>query len=236
MPNDTPISATQLGISDPTLIHDEVEKRPIELWLDSHTEHPWKGFSADLRRKLVEFLEDHTASDYDPIHMRNVRETIWRSIVRANYWWINPDTGEWGGRPRAVNINDGVYLGNFEAFVQCCAERQDRIGRDLATHEYVRKVEEDVREFIFRAENAGLHRQLEHLGFLLMFDEVKRRPHEVSLVEMQERICMAFVGSGGKMNWKGLQYMKGALKPPRVTNNAHPGIGEIVWKAALAEL
>jgi hypothetical protein len=30
--------------------------------------------------------------------------------------------------------------------------------------------------------------------------------------------------------------MRAALKTPRVTNNAHPGMGEIVWKAALAEL
>lgn len=236
MPHDMPISAAQLDPDSHESETEPVEKGPIDLWLDSHTEHPFKGFSHELRSKIVEFLKDHTPSDYDPVHMRSVRETIWRSIVRANFWWVNPDTGEWAGRLRPVNVNEGVYSGNFEAFVQCCAERQDRVGRDIPTHDYVRKVEDDVRDFIFRSEKAGLQSQLGHLAFLLMFDEVKRHPHVVSLVEMQDRIAVAFVGSAGKMNWKGLHYMKPALKVPKLTNNAHPGIGEVTWKSAMAEL
>jgi hypothetical protein len=231
-----PISAEQLLDEPVPSESEDVEKGPVELWLDSHTEHPYKGFSQELRTKLVEFLTESIESDYDPIHMCEVRKTIWRAVVRSNYWWINPDTGEWTGRQRPINVNDGVFAGNFEAWVQCCAERQDRVGRDIATHEYVHKVEDDVREFLRRADKAGMHAQLEHLAFLLIFDETKRHPHVLELHEMQERIALTFGDMGVKMNWKGLQYMRTCGQKPKLSNNTHPGIGSIVWKDALAEL
>lgn len=238
--DDIPISTEQLLDEDEPTITQEAEEEepedtnPASLWLKSKTEHPYKSFSEDLKKKIVEHLTNHVSSDYDPTWMREVRQTIWRACVRANWWWVNPDTGQWTHKQAPVQINDGVWSGNFEAFVECNAMRLDRVGRDLAPHDYVRKVEEDVREFLFRAEKTGHQTQLEHLAFLLMVDETKRHPRTLELRELQERVALAFLR--GKMDWKGLNYVKAGPRLPPLSANDHPGIGEIVWRAAMAEL
>ena len=236
VPNDMPISTAQL-LDQPTEQEDETTaKTPVQLWLESKTEHPWKSFNKELSVKVVEHVTHHISSEYDPTWMKDVRETIWRAVVRSNYWWVNPEEGKWTGRQKAVEVNEGVWSGSFEAWVDCCARRQDRVGRDIATHEYVHKVEDDVREFLFRAERGGMHSQLEHLAFLLMFDETKRHVYVMEMQEMQERIALAFTDAGGKMNWKGLSYMRAAGKKPAMAFGTNPGVGESVWQTARAEL
>jgi hypothetical protein len=236
VPDDMPISTAQL-LDQPIQQEDETTaKTPVQLWLESKTEHPWKSFNKELSTMIVEHVTHHISSEYDPIWMKEVRGFIWRAVVRSNYWWVNPEEGKWTGRQKPVEVNEGVWSGSFEAWVDCCARRQDRVGRDIATHEYVHKVEDDVREFLFRAERSGMHSQLEHLAFLLMFDETKRHAHVMELQEMQERIAIAFTDAGGKMNWKGLSYMRAAGKKPAMAFGMNPGIGENVWQTALAEL
>lgn len=236
LPDDMPISTAQL-LDQPSEQEDETTaKSPVQLWLESKTEHPYKAFNKELSKNIMEHVTHHISSEYDPTWMREVRHFIWRAVVRSNYWWVNPEEGKWTGRQAPVQVNEGVWSGSFEAWVDCCAMRQDRVGRDIATHEYVHKVEDDVREFLFRAERSGLHSQLEHLAFLLMFDETKRQKHVMDLQEMQERIAIAFTDVGGKMNWKGLSYMRATGRKPSLTFGTNPGIGENVWQTALAEL
>ena len=236
VPDDLPISTQQL-LDDSFEREDETTaKTPVQLWLESHTEHPYKSFTKEINAKIIEHVTNLVSDEYDPTWMREVRETIWRAVVRSNYWWVNPEEGKWTGRQRPVEVNEGVWSGSFEAWVECCARRQDRVGRDIATHEYVHRVENDVREFLLRAERSGLHTQLEHLAFLLMFDETKRFKYVMNLQEMQERIAIAFTDAGGKMNYKGLSYMRAAGKKPTLSFGTNPGIGENVWQTAQAEL
>ena len=77
------------------------------------------------------------------------------------------DEGLPTGKPKPILVPDGIHSNNFELFVTCTAARADRVGRDLPLPEYVKKVEDEVRMFLYKAESPELVPHLEHLAFLL---------------------------------------------------------------------
>ena len=200
----------------------------------SPTSH--KKFSDSLRTKVTEYFAKRKDVPRDQQWDANVRQIIWRAVIRANYWWTNPDTGEHTGKPKPIRTPDGVYLNNFELFVTCCAERADRVGRDLPDPEYVHKVEDEVRAFFKKVEKESMQEQLDHLAFLLMFDEEEEytRNRVLSLEDMQERIGKAFADTD--MDWRGSDIFKPSSLQQSTTSGSTLELAESTWQDAMLEM
>ena len=121
--------------------------------------------------------------------------------------------------------------------VVCCAERLDRIGRDMPDAEHVHMVEDEVRTFFNRAGNLTSGCKIAHLAMMLLCDEEQGRA--VGLTGMQARIRLAFQEEGksnhnkgsaaarGEMNWTGLKMMSmGTVGEQDPT----PLIADCLWK------
>ena len=191
----------------------------------------YKGLSKELREKIVEAFVDlqHHEQVVDWHHRH--RLMVWRAVVRANFWWVNPDTAEWTGKAVPINVPSGAYEHNFELFVQCAAEREDRLGRDLPHPEYVKKVEDEVRAFMEMVRERHDLIGLAHLAFLLMFDEGKK-PKAIAMDEMQERLGLAFPGVG--INWEGAKIFTPQTYTPAAGSTL--ALAEGIWQTACQEL
>lgn len=66
---------------------------------------------------------------------------------------MTQDTGEHTGKPAPIVAPTGHFECNFNLFVQCAAERLDRVGRDLPDPEYVQQIESQLRLFFRRCTN-----------------------------------------------------------------------------------
>ena len=123
-----------------------------------------------------------------------------------------------------------MFENHFEAFVECAAERLDRINRDLPSPEYVKKVEDEVRAFLTKAEYAGKMKQLQHLAFLLLFEEDQRKA-ALGLEDLQERIRRAFADT--EMGLEEFEFMrKGKMPVVKVHPAFTVAVADAVWQDA----
>lgn len=158
------------------------QRRKDALWKFLEANH--SHVKAVTRHRLSEFLIDYKHHRDDQNFQANVRQLIWRPVCRANFFWVNPCTGEPTGKPKPVHTGDGH---SFEQLIECMAERLDRVGRDIPDAEYVKKIEDDVRLFLKRADQSE---ELVYLAFLLLFEEGAQ--YVLKVEQMQERIRLAF--------------------------------------------
>ena len=212
---------------------EDLERQGVVQWLHNQTSPPYRNLSDDRRTKIVDHVVNYKYPHRDPGWKSSIRLMIWRAVVRANFWWINPDTGVHTGKPKTIRRPEGVYEANFEVFVMCAAERLDRIGRDLPDPEYVRKVENEVRQCLKKAEEEQMTEHLRHLAFLLMFDEDSRRD-VLSLEQMQERIRRAFGDVG--YDWEGNGIFKAGVEELAVQPNCNLEVADAIWHDAVSQL
>ncbi|KAK5172223.1 uncharacterized protein LTR77_003861 [Saxophila tyrrhenica] len=206
----------------------------IATWFSEQTGHQYQ-VSPRHREKIIEHLLNHKYPGTTPDWLAATRQVFWRAVIRASYFWVNPDTKTEAGKPTPIHRPDGLYENDFKTFVLCCAERADRVGRDLPSPEYVKWVEDQVRDFLGKAEKI-FKKELEHLAFLLMWDEEHKRILKEG--EMVERVMRVF--GRLKFNWRGCQ-----MFAPREVQRARGGhrkvevgvdYAEKVWEDAMAAL
>ena len=150
----------------------------IREWFEAQDAQPFRNLSKFLPGKIIDFIFEWkypVAVDGVEDCTTRARQMIWRAVVRANYFWVNPETGLETGKPKPVLAPDGSYEHSFDVFVMCAAARADRIGRDMPTAEWVKDVEDDLRMILTRAEKAGRLECIEHLAFVLMFEEDRKK-------------------------------------------------------------
>lgn len=215
--------------------HAETKRRVVSDWFHAQKAQPYRNLSAKQRQKTIDHL---SKLKYPEIHdsewTKSLRLTVWRAVVRANFFWLNPHTGQPTGKPKPIVRPAGVFENHFEAFVECAAERLDRINRDLPNAEYVKKVEDEVRNFLTKVEYDGKTKQLQHLAFLLMFDEEQRKS-ALTLEDMQERIRRAF--SGADIGLEEFEFMKMGKVPSKPEHPAYTvSVADAIWKDAVSKL
>ncbi len=163
----------------------------IEKWFSKQTAHVYQSITPDHRDKAIEHLFHHLHPDKTSDWAATIRQQFWRMVIRASFFWKNPETGDWVGKPKPIHRPDGVYENDYKVFVMCAAERLDRIGRDLPTPEWVKDIEDQVRDFLGKAEKM-FPKELEHFAFMLLWDEEQKRG--LNLEHMVERVKKAFGG------------------------------------------
>lgn len=231
---------TAEGTHDP-IIHTSTVLDPktqlVTTWFNAQMSLPFRNLSVALRTKAITHLthlkfsgEVDGASDWD----KNIRLLIWRAVVRANFFWKDPTNGTETGKPKPVSRPTGIFENHFEAFVECASERLDRIGRDLPSPGYVENVENEVRSLFAKALEAGERLNLQHLAFLLLFEEEQRKS-PLTLGDMQERIRRAFTGS--KISFQGSEVVKAGPVPNKKEFAVHTvSVADGVWHEAIATL
>lgn len=130
-----------------------------------------------------------------------------------------------------------MYDANFEMFVMCCAERADRVGRDLPNPEHVQQVEGEVRKLLTTADKKGTMECLEYLAFLLLFEEDRQK--DVTLEGMRQRVWRAF--SGPNWDWKefekGFEVLKkGKESQQKPVSGSNFAVADAIWRDAGALL
>ena len=214
---------------DPT----SFRRKEIEDWLACQTSHAYHNLSNKLRDKVADHLLGYKYAEEQPDRDSAIRLIIWKAVIRASYFWIEPDTGLPVGKPKPVRTPDGVFASNFDVFLMCCAERADRVGRDLPEPEHVKKVEDDVRRLFKVVKEQGFKEQLEHLAFLLLIDEGQGR--ELTAEEMQERMGLAF--SDSTVAWDGFEIVRcTSTTPPIPTKGSKLSFAESIWQDIVAQL
>lgn len=74
---------------DEPLTEAEMRHKEIEAWLSEQTGHNYT-LKRSTAEKVVDFVYAMKYEQDRAEWMREVRETIWRAAVRANFWWTNP--------------------------------------------------------------------------------------------------------------------------------------------------
>lgn len=213
---------------------EEVDSRrtQIEDWFDSRTTQPYRNLTAALQERIIDHIFQHKYSQDDKEWIKCLRHLVWRAVVRANYYWINPDTEQATGKPIPIRVPSGIHESNFEMFVMCCAERADRVGRDLPDSDHVWKVEKEVRKLLSKAEREGMRERLEHLGFLLLFED--ERKQGLTLDQMQERIRRAF--SDAQLDWWEFEFFKKGPAPPKPpVAGTGLAVAATIWREVVTE-
>ncbi|KAK3719097.1 hypothetical protein LTR37_004661 [Vermiconidia calcicola] len=189
MPSAIDISPISTAVSEADDIPEKDDRAVIEEWLKYETSPAWVNNLALVHRtKLIDHIYNHKNPDDNQNWNLELRQLFWRNVIRANFFWVNPDTGLPTGKPKPIHYPDGAHVGDFNLFIMCAAERADRVGRDLPFPEYVKEVEDEVRSFLSKAQEE--RDQFQHLAFLLMFDEEQKRV--LGLGELQDRIGRTF--------------------------------------------
>ena len=231
---------TAEGTQDPILHKsDSIDPKTqlVTTWFNAQMSLPFRNLSVALRAKAITHLthlkfpnEIDGVSDWD----KTVRLLLWRAVVRANFFWKDPTNGAETGKPRPVSRPTGIFETHFEAFVECASERLDRIGRDLPSPGYVESVENEVRSLFTKAMEAGERVNLQHLAFLLLFEEEQRK-NALTLGDFQERIRRAFNGS--RVSLQGSEVVKAGPVPNKKEFAVHTvSVADGVWHEAMATL
>jgi hypothetical protein len=233
VPDSLPISLNQLNEDSEEEIPGPPDNREIVAeWMDSHTGPGDKAVRFEVRDKMIEHLLNRKFPGSTLDWTAELRQTVWRCVIRSGHFWINPDTKEPVGKPKPIRRPDGPYESDFRVFVICAAERADRIGRDLPDPEFVKAVEDQVRIFLRQAETKKHLPKLEHLAFLLVWDEERTRS-SITADDLRERVKMTF-GMGG-LNWKGCEMFHPDGRVPRRNKN-NIDVAESIWQDAMKTL
>ena len=206
----------------------------VAAWLEELRSKHFPRLNNHLCTQIIDHIY-HLKYDPDNADFKTtIRQTIWRAIIRPNYFWINPHTGLETGKTQPIETPSGDYLGSFELFVHCCAKRSDRVGRDLPDPEYVQKVEHELRGLFKEVEDQDMGDQLQHLAFLLMFEECKLgKPVILGLEEFQERVLMAFADV--EMEWDAMEIIRGGTRKRRFQPDASIDVADDIWWRAVWE-
>lgn len=213
----------------------ETKKQAVTAWLHSNTAHHYRNISTTHREKIIDHI---MRIKYPELHdaewTKALRLHVWRAVVRANFFWLDPSTQTATGKPKPIVRPAGIFENHFEAFVECASERLDRINKDLPNPEYVKKVEEEVRSFLTKVEYNENIKQLQHLAFLLMFEEEQRKT-ALGLEDMQERVRRAF--QGVDIELEEYEFMRRGPAPTKATHPAHTvAVADAIWADAVFEL
>ncbi|KAK5692238.1 hypothetical protein LTR17_025449 [Elasticomyces elasticus] len=132
-------------------------------------------------------LSNVTHPQYDKGEARRI---IWRTVVRANYFWLRPDTNE----PTSIKPIL-AYIGSIEEhYVHWLAEQEEEAGRTIPTAIHTDKVRTELCALFSRFQDNSSLIRLAHLAFLCRFEEQcsSLSPRALSLAELQMRIGLAF--------------------------------------------
>lgn len=245
-PNRTPVEWADTVVGDmvertdadgtqQALDHTEMKRQIVVDWFYGQTAPHYLNLSAKLQQKAIEHLLRLAYPElHDAEWTGTLRLVVWRAVVRSNFFWVNPVTKIPSGKPKPVLRPAGVFENHFEAFVECAAERLDRINRDLPSPEYVKRVEDEVRNFLTKVEYASRTKQLQHLAFLLLFEEQQRRS-ALALEDIQERIRRAF--SNPDLALGEFEFMRKGKVPSSKEHPAHTvAVADAIWQDAIFEL
>lgn len=153
-----------------------------------------------LRTKMLDFALSMTKILADSEEPREImRLVLWRAVIRANYFWIDPDTNQ----AAPLQIVDTAPAGlSVEGYVFWQAVQMDKVGRSVPTPAYCARIQVELRSFCQAAKD-GNEQHLAHLAYLLTWVEETDRASTsqktskkvVTLSEMQQWIARAFSGS-----------------------------------------
>lgn len=255
-PPTSPSDALLQQDSDIFTSEEEGHRASIATWLTAHIMH--QNVSIKLRNKLVDHIYHHVHTSTSSEWHAELRQILWRAIIRATYFWVNPDTGLPIGKAKPVEYPEGAYGAVHELFTVYAAKRADRIGRDIPTAEWVAKVEGEVRELLKWCESAGgsqggngrrspsddtdggPSRALEHLGFMLAFDEEQKRA--LTREDLRERLARAFEGVKGP-TWEDFEVIRpagGKIDRKKLESDTSVPmalrVGDGLWREVVAEL
>lgn len=204
-----PVSMEQLtGESEPGLIDETSPRFIINTWFQNQAFFQIANITLEHQTKILEHFLNFAYPGTTPNWTAVLRQYVWRTVIRANYFWLNPETGKVGEKPKPVHRPDGIYENDFNIWLMCVAERSDRVGRDIPTHEHVTATEADVRAFLTQVE--GLDRQvLARLAFLVLFDEQHKRGLKVE--DLRERVKKALGAEWGRVDWEGCRLFQPAV-------------------------
>ncbi|KAF2482501.1 hypothetical protein BDY17DRAFT_161012 [Neohortaea acidophila] len=233
------------GTQTPNL-HICTKHQNVANWFYAQTTQPYRNLSAQTRQLAIHHLTMQrypeltlpgAVVDDNKIHKqedwpRTLRLLVWRAVIRANFFWVNPATNR-AAKPKPIVRPTGAYENHFEAFVECAADRLDRIRRDIPDAEYVAGVETEVRNFLRKVQGMEGGRLLAHLAFLLLFEEEQRKG-ALTAGDMQERIRRAF-GVGFLEGEEGVVFMKGERGPIKRDGSVSTVVAaDAIWREAMA--
>ncbi|KAK5692239.1 hypothetical protein LTR17_025450 [Elasticomyces elasticus] len=149
---------------------------------------PVGKIEARYREQAAQLSDIHNAQ-YDTSEVRRI---VWRAVVRANYFWINPDTQE----PSPLRAFNKQCQG--ETVEQCViwqAEQEAEVGHTVPDHTHVMDIGNELRYLFDQARAGPASLGLAHLAFLLWYWENKvEGPRTLTLAEVQRMLALAFRG------------------------------------------
>ncbi|KAK3648831.1 hypothetical protein LTR56_007271 [Elasticomyces elasticus] len=209
LPHDTPVSDESTGVAvnavDAALqllserltviflwaartlvaVRDAIDGQPASLTTPSTTSTPQQPPESMMDIALA--LSNVTHPQYDKDEARRI---IWRTVLRANYFWLHPDTNE----PTLIRLPFACVGSSEEDYFHWLAEQEVEVGRTIPSASHVDEVRKELFAFLNRARDSSYLVQLAHLAFLCKSEEYLNAlsPHALSLAELRTRIGLAF--------------------------------------------
>ncbi|TKA83749.1 hypothetical protein B0A55_00047 [Friedmanniomyces simplex] len=119
--------------------------------------------SLEIQHKLIKEATYLCSIRHGPSEARRV---LWRAVMRANYFLLDPDTEEPTVLYPPLKYPDDADKAT-ESYIFWRAKQEEHVGRSVPTAEHMDNVRRELRDFLSRALAAEAVEEFPHLAFLL---------------------------------------------------------------------